>query len=288
MTVRNTQLIVVTGGVLLLACLFFFGKTIPDKKPQPVVSTAHNTDSTEHTEEVATTESVITEAKAKLSPSQSDRIAKLENSVVRGDVKAQQIKVYDQLASFWDDSIHHHLLGAYYTGEAGMLENSAKKLNFAARLMLDDLVAGETPKYQHWLASSAKTFLDKSLEINPANDSAKIGIGACYMFGDISDNPMQGIMNVRQVVEKNPDNVYGQMMLGLGGIRSGQYDRAIERFTIVVNKQPENAEAVLYLAETYERKGDKANAVKWYQKAESMIAIPQAKAAIEERIKALQ
>ncbi len=160
----------------------------------------------------------------------------LENSVVRGDVKAQQIKVYDQLASFWDDTLHHHLLGAYYTGEAAKLENSEKKLNFAARLMLEDLIEEENPAYQHWVATNAKSLFEKSLELNPANDSAKIGIGACYMFGNISDNPMEGIMGIRQVVEKNPDNLYGQMMLGLGGIRSGQYDRAIERFRIVVQQ----------------------------------------------------
>ncbi len=284
---NNKQTIVVTGGVILFACLFFFGKTIPDKK-EPVLSTAHNTDSSSNTEDIATTETVIAQAKVKLTSVQLNRITKLENSVVRGDVKAQQIKVYNQLAAFWDDSLQQHLLGAYYTGEAGKLENSEKKLNFAARFMLDNLITEENPQYQHWLATNAKSLFEKSLELNPADDSAKIGIGGCYLFGNISDNPMQGIMGIRQVVEKNPDNLYGQMMLGLGGIRSGQFDRAIERFIIVVTKQPGNAEAILYLAETYERKGDKANAVKWYKEAENKIAIPQAKAAIEERIKTLQ
>ena len=75
---------------------------------------------------------------------------------------------------------------------------------------------------------------------------------------------------------------------GIGGIRSGQYDRAIERFTTVINKQPENMEAILYLAEAYERKGDKANAVKWYKIASQKIAVPETKQAIEERIKTLQ
>ncbi len=285
---KNKQTIVVTGGILLFACLFFFGRTIPDKKIEPVVSTNHNADSSSTIKETATTETVLAEAKSKLSPEQLTKITQLENSVVRGDVKAQQIKVYDQLSDFWDDTIHHHLLGAYYTGEAGKLENSEKKLNFAARLMLDNLITGENATYQQWMATNAKSLFEKSLELNPADDSAKIGIGACYMFGDISDNPMQGIMSIRQVVEKNPDNLYGQMMLGLGGIRSGQYDRAIERFIIVVNKQPYNAEAILYLAETYERKGDKANAIKWYKDAQNKIEIPTAKQAIEERIKALQ
>ena len=278
---------VLTGGILLFVCLFFFGRTIPLKK-NPVVSTAHNTDSTSTVKEIVTTETVLAEAKAKLTPAQSEMIAKLENSVVRGDVKAQQSKVYNQLAAFWDDSLHHHLLGAYYTGEAGKLENSEKKLNFAARLMLDDLITGENTIDQQWTATNAKSFFEKSLELNPDNDSAKIGIGACYMFGDISANPMQGILSIRQVVEKNPDNMYGQMMLGLGGIRSGQLDRAIERFATVIKKQPTNAEAILYLAETYERKGDKAAAIKWYGEAKKVIAIPEAKAAIEERIKTLQ
>jgi tetratricopeptide (TPR) repeat protein len=285
---EKKQLMVVTGGIVLFACLFFFGRTIPDVKA-PVVSTAHNTDSSSHVEEgAATTETVLSQAKAKLSPTQLTHLAQLENSVVRGDVKAQQIKVYDQLAGFWDDSVGHHLLGAYYTGEAGKLEKSEKKLNFAARLMLDNLISGENPQYQHWLATNAKELFEKSVELNPANDSATIGIGACYLFGDISDNPMQGIMSIRQVVEKHPDNLYGQMMLGLGGIRSGQYDRAIERFVTVVKGEPHNTEALLYLAETYERKGVKDSAVKWYRQAKENIAIPEAKAAIDERIKTLQ
>ncbi len=285
---KQKQLIVITGGILFFASLFFFGKMIPPHKKEPVLSTAHNTDSSSNTEEIATTQTLLTAAKAKLTPAQLNHVTQLENSVVRGDVKVQQIKVYNQLASFWDDSLHQHLLGAYYTGEAGKLENSEKKLNFAARLMLDDLIEEDNSSNQHWLATNAKELFERSLELNPANDSAKIGIGACYMFGNISDNPMQGIMSIRQVVEKNPDNLYGQMMLGLGGIRSGQFDRAIERFSIVVNKQPGNTEALLYLAETYERKGDKINAVKWYREAKNNIAIPEAKTAIDERLKALQ
>ena len=67
--------------------------------------------------------------------------------------------------------------------------------------------------------------LDKALVINPNNDSAKINLGACYLFGNISDNPMQGILKVKEVVDKNPHNTYGQMILALGGKKSGQYEK---------------------------------------------------------------
>lgn len=269
----------------MLALLFFFGITIPPKTDTAIAKPAA---ASKLAEEAVTTNQILAEAKAKLTPAQFSHITQLENSVVRGDVKNQQIKVYDQLASFWDDTLKQHILGAYYTGEAAKLENSEKKLTFAARLLLDGAMDEEHPAMQKWMATSAKSLFDKSLELNPANDSAKIGIGACYMFGNISDNPMQGIMAVREVVEKNPDNIYGQMMLGLGGIKSGQYDKAIERFLTVTKKQPSNMEAVLYLAETYERKGDKDNAIKWYRTAAANVEVPQAKAAIEDRIKQLQ
>jgi lipopolysaccharide biosynthesis regulator YciM len=78
------------------------------------------------------------------------------------------------------------------------------------------------------------------------------------------------------------------MVLGLGGVKSGQYDRAIERFKIVVEKQPDNLEAALNLAECYDRKGEKDNAVKWYKEVKTKIANPEAQKELDARIKALQ
>jgi tetratricopeptide (TPR) repeat protein len=281
---KKQQGILLVFSSALLLVLFFFGRTVPHKtntNPSPP-------ESDNHTATTITTTDLINQSKTKLTPQQADRIAQLENSVVRGNVKEQQIAVYKQLTNFWRDTIHQHLLEAYYLGETAKLENSEKNITFAAHLFLEELLSEDDPALQNWLATNAKSLFEKSLQLNPANDSSKIGMGACYMFGNISNNPMEGISAIREVVEKNPDNIYGQMMLGLGGIRSGQYDKAIERFLIVAKKQPGNIEAVLHLAETYDRKGDKPNAITWYRKAGTMVAIPEAKRAIEERIKALK
>jgi cytochrome c-type biogenesis protein CcmH/NrfG len=113
-------------------------------------------------------------------------------------------------------------------------------------------------------------------------------VGACYMFGNISENPMQGILAIKEIADKDPDNMYAQMMLGLGGVQSGQYDKAAERFLNVIKKQPDNIEAILNLAGAYERMSNKAEAVKWYKTSLNFIQLPQAKKEIEERIKLLQ
>ena len=278
---RKQKLGLVITGVVLLVLLYFFGNTVAPNKPTPVPETAN-------TPVTLTTEQVIAKYKTSLNAQQVETLTRLENSVVRGDVHNQQIHVYHQLASYWMDTLSNEEIGAYYEGEAAKLENSEKNLTFAAHLLLDKMMSATDASMQRWLATNAKELFDKALVINPNNDSSKIGVGVCYMFGNISDNPMQGILAVRQIAEKNPDNIYAQMMLGLGGIQSGQYDKAAERFLTVIKKQPGNVEAILNLAGTYERMDNKAEAVKWYKEALNYIQIPQARKDIQERIKSLQ
>ena len=285
---KKQQIILVTAGIFLLAFLFFFGQTIPPKINNKPTQAAAGQGASNAEMPVISTAEVIAKAKKPLVQQQVTRLLALENGVVRGDVKAQQIEVYKELAKFWGDTARQPAISAFYIGEAAKLENSEKNLTFAAHLLLDRVMAEENAALQTWQATQAKLLFEHALALNPANDSSKIGLGACYMFGNISANPMQGILAVRQVAASNPQNVYAQMMLGLGGMKSGQYDKAIERFLMVVNKQPNNIEAVFSLAEAYDRKGDKQNAIKWYTNAERLIAVSEAKKEIESRIKALR
>jgi cytochrome c-type biogenesis protein CcmH/NrfG len=121
-----------------------------------------------------------------------------------------------------------------------------------------------------------------------ANDSARVGIGSCYLFGNISNNPMEGIALIREVVAKDSTNVYAQLTLVKGSILSGQYEKGIDRLLLVTRTNPENIEAILLLAELYERTGDKKNAVVWYEKSVLRVQQPEIRQAIRDRIKELK
>ncbi len=273
----------VAVATVLFCGLYFFGNTVNPQKPvvnatvtsgQPVSNLS--------------TQDVLTKSKQGLNATQQQKLSQMENSVVRGDVHNQQIQIDHQLASYWMDSLHNEEIGAYYAGEAAKLENSEKNLTFAAHLLLDNMMATSDVAMQHWLATQAKELFEIALKLNPQNDSSKIGLGACYMFGNISENPMQGILAIKEIADKNPDNIYAQMMLGLGGIQSGQYDKAAERFLNVIKIQPDNIEAILNLAQVYDRQNDKANAIKWYNEGLKYIQVPEARNEIQARIKSLQ
>jgi hypothetical protein len=87
--------------------------------------------------------------------------------------------VYHQLAKFWHDSANSWEPYAWYTAEAARLENSEKNLTFAAHLFLDNLIRDDVAERRKWKALQAKDLFERSLKLNPVNDSSKVGLGAC-------------------------------------------------------------------------------------------------------------
>ena len=282
---KKPQWITIGAAALLVAIIFIFGKTVPEKK---TVASANTQQADKKPDAVGiSTDTILNMAKTQLNPEQIVRLNTLENSISRGNVKDQQLHVYHQLARFWSDSAHIFEPFAWYEAEAARLENSEKSLTFAARLFLDNLQSDEVVQRKQWKALQAKDLFERSLKINPENDSAKVGLGACYLFGDISATPMEGILKIREVVEKDSTNIYAQMMLIRGSLISGQYDKGINRLLLVNRLEPANVDALLLLADIYERTGEKGKAVIWYRKSLLFVKKPEIRAEIEKRIKDL-
>jgi tetratricopeptide (TPR) repeat protein len=285
--VLNKQQWMVAGiGIVLLFSLYFFGRTTPNPKGTP--ATAATAPAAE-VHEAISIDDILRQARQRLSPEQATRVTALENSLSRGDLVTQKINVYGQLTTFWRDSARVMEPYLWYLGEKAKLENSEKNLNFAAHSYLGELRGVADHSIQRWMAIQAKDLFSRSLAINPANDSAKVGLGSTYFFGGGGDAPpMEGIMAIREVAQRDSNNVFAQFMLGYGGMVSGQLDKAAERFETVVRKDPDNLEAVFLLAETYERLDEKAKAVKWYEVARTKVQNPEIIRAVDEKIKTLK
>ena len=280
------QLILISAGIVLLLALFLFGRTTSNK---PLATAA-----------VADSISIkpfdvlqfIALEKAKLSTNQTITASKLETNLIAASVLAEQIKANEALAAFWKDSAKSFEPYAFYISEGSKLDNSEKSLTFAARIFLDNLRAEKDLSKLNWETTTAIDLYERALKLNPENDDIKIGLGSCYIYGKgRSGNPqetMQGIQQLLSVVRKDSNNLKAQMMLGVGGLVSGQFDKSIERLNKVVTQQPQNAEAVAYLADAYAGKGDKANAVKWYNISKRLINNPHYAEEVDARIKSLK
>jgi tetratricopeptide (TPR) repeat protein len=284
--VKKQQVIVALSGIVILVIFYLFGNTTPPhKKPtQPTTS--------ETARQSIDIKTILDAEKAKLSPSKLSSVNRLENAVIRGDIKNQQISADRQLAEFWKDSAENGFLAyAYYTSEAAKLENSEKSLTFAAQLFLNNLRAQDNPALKNWMSTESRDLFERAEVLNPDNDSTKIGLGATYIFGSTGENPadvMKGIQTILEVTRRDSLNMYAQLMLGLGGLESGQYDKAIGRLLKVVHFDQGNLEAILSLGEAYEKTGNNASAKLWYTAAKKMTTNQELIDAIDERLKSLK
>ena len=278
---KKPQIIVVFVGLLLISILYFL---VPkSKKPDPSASSQLAAN------EELSSKSIVDGAKLNLNADQKIILLSIENQLVTSKTVTDSLKAYKNIIQYWADSAQRIEPYLYYTYSAALLENTEKSLTFAAQLLVDNLLTPDAPPaIQPWIAGNAKVLLEKALVINPKNDSAKINLGACYLFGNLSDNPMQGITKIKEVVDKDSTNAYGQLILALGGKKSGQYDKAIERFLTVIKIQPNHIEAMIHLAECYELTDQKALAIEWYTKVSNSVNIPEAKEAISKRIQELK
>ncbi len=283
---KKQQLILTGLGILLITLLFFFGTTVAKKETTAIPSAAKSVTPQFNLD------SYLLTAKQKLTVNQQNYLANLENSVKRGDVREQQIKAFNQLSVFWKDSAHVLDLYNFYTAESAKLVNSEKNLTFAAQLILRDLRNEEDLAKRGWKAEEAIALFEKAIELNPINDSLKVGLGSCYVFGKgmagDAQSTMKGIQQLLQVVKKDSANMQAQLVLGIGGVISTQYDKAVDRLQTVVKNEPANIEAISWLADAYAGKGDKPNALKWYEISKRIINNPAYSKEVDERIKLLK
>jgi tetratricopeptide (TPR) repeat protein len=289
---KRQQILVASTGALLLLVLYFFGRSVPPlTKPVAQANGSGTGPSGQSPSKTVDLQDILQTATARLTPAQMAYTTRLENSVVRGDVKIQQIKAYHQLSGFWRDSVRDgFLLSAYYLGESAKLENSEKSLTFAAQLFLQGLRDQDDPALKGWMAKRAKELFEKALVLNPGSDSLKVGLGASAIFdgssGDVQET-MQGVQQILEVARRDSTNMYAQFMLGLGGIESGQFDKAIDRLTTVIRHEPGNIEARLLLAATDQQTGDKAGALKEYETVKKLISNPDLLREVDQRIQSL-
>ncbi len=277
------QIGLLVSAVVAVVILFFAGSTVPPEKRSGSVAKDSATISNFSIQDIEN--QVI----AELSPQRQQFLKGIDAAVKRGDVQQQQIDAFKQRAHFYHDSINVPILHLHYLSEAALLEGNEKSLNFAGHSILEYLPFAQNFDAQKWLAQLGKSLFEKALVLNPDNDSTIVGEGACFMFGaDDGSGPMAGIMKVRSVAERDSTNMYAQYMLGLGGLMSGQLDKAVERFEKVAAAQPENVEVLFRLAELNERLERKSDAIKWYQVIRERVDRPDLRTEIENRIKTLQ
>ena len=110
---------------------------------------------------------------------------------------------------------------------------------------------------QKFLAAKAKEFFEKVLKMEPERLDLEAKVAMTLVT---TSAPMEAVMRLRAVLEKDPGNETAIFNLGTLSMQSGQYDKAVERFTRLVKINPQNSQALFYLGISYFNLGENAKA----------------------------
>jgi tetratricopeptide (TPR) repeat protein len=179
-----------------------------------------------------------------LAAEDAQKIEKLKSSLSKISDPAGKVAVYaDLIKTFYkansidSAAIYAEALFRQVPSEANMLQ--------AADTYLDASNFALSAEKTTAMATKARELYQQCLAKNPTLISAKTKLAMTYVS---SETPMTGIMLLREVLEQEPNYEPAQMNLGLLSLKSGQIDKALARFKTVYKNNPQNTEAMFYLA----------------------------------------
>jgi tetratricopeptide (TPR) repeat protein len=163
----------------------------------------------------------------------------------------------DSLSNLWGKEGQMALAARYCELKAEKNSDEQSWLNAAYRYFDAFKMESDSALRAQWVSKTIACY-QKVLSINPQNLNAKTDLGLCYAEG--SSEPMKGIMLLREVVKEDSMHENAQYNLGVLSVRSGQYDKAIERFEKVVNINPSRTEMYFLIGRTFMEMGNKESA----------------------------
>ncbi|MFN8287201.1 MAG: tetratricopeptide repeat protein [Chitinophagales bacterium] len=158
---------------------------------------------------------------------------------------------------------------AYYLVKAAQKENTVKAYTKAGDYSAQLTQTAPDEKAHRYLMDNVISSYEKAVELDSNQVENKLRLAGAYIEG--SQNPMQGVAILRNIVAKDSNNVDAQLMLARFGIVSGQYDKAIARLEKVLYLQPQNTEALLLMAQAYEDTGLKPKAIEMLERCKKTI-----------------
>lgn len=281
---NKKQIVVIVAVVAVMGYLY----SLPVKGlVKPKVEKANNgvVGEGESVHQVAnvTVEMVSEAAKAAIGPGLSVKINNLEAELSKAGEK-DKLALQKQLAASWDD-VNQAAPAAFYYQAAAQTDNKFENWLKAGDRFNEAYKLTQDTSAQPVFTQNAVAAFENALKLKPNSLDAKTGLGVAYVNGGAT--PMQGIGLLREVVAKDPDNLNANLNLGLFSMKSTQFEKAVERFKIVLKQKPD-FETYFYLAESYKQLGRKNEAIAAYQKCKELVADPAFGQRIDEYIKELK
>ncbi|GJM31755.1 MAG: hypothetical protein DHS20C18_07560 [Saprospiraceae bacterium] len=241
------QLAVIGGVVLLFLVLYLGCDTKPVSQKQIEKTRALAVEST-------SVQVLQKEAQAEMSEDQISEIAAIDFRLQDPENDSTRIENLKLLSGKWYQFGYPAIAG-YYAQEIAETEGIADSWSIAGTTYTLCIQQSKQKKVVDFCTARAINAFESAISLAPADMANRVNLALVYTENPPADNPMKGILMLKDLNEEAPENVIVLNSLGRLAIKTGQYDRAIQRLEKALNSDPENISTVCLLASAYQGSG---------------------------------
>lgn len=252
---NKAQIITIFAAVALFAGLYFGLGTKPDK--QKVIERSRSIQG-----ESTSFETLMDDAKAHLNAEQAAQIAEMEGKIKTATDEAARIQLLKDLSGLWYRMGHIPVAGGIAENVAE-LENTDAAWSVAGATFFNGLQASQDPVIRQYCANRAVKAFESAASLAPETVEHRVNLALVWAENPPPDNPMQAVLMLRDLEGKHPDNVSVYNALGRLAIKTGQWERAIERLEKALTLDQNNTNTPCLLAQAYQGAGNTEKATEF-------------------------
>jgi tetratricopeptide (TPR) repeat protein len=273
----KSQIIIIVTGIASVILLFSLPKIIVKSDKELAEEKPKTPPQTENKSEMKAVH------KAEVSENDLNAIESLRKSFLSVSNKEKKTNFADSLVKAYRN-IYRFDSAAKYSEVVSEMKPTTLNWAKTAEVYMEaaDFASdADKPGYNE----KARKYYNRILDKEPGNLEIKSKLALTYVS---SDNPMQGIKILREVLKTDPKNESALYSLGILSIQSGQYDKAVKRFEDLLNVNPKHSTGQFYLGVAWANLGDKTKALEAFKKARELDRDPEFRATVDSYMKDLQ
>lgn len=251
-TMSRPQYVALSAALVLFLALYLGFKTTPPSHTQVERSRALTGEST-------SVDQLLNDARAHLEASEASAVADLEQQVSAADTDETRAAALKKLSGWWY-AYGNKIVAGSYAERVAELEGTDAAWSIAGATYYQALITEEQAKLRDFCASRSIRAFESAISLAPEQVEHRVNIALVHAENPPPDNPMKAVLLLRELESKYPESPSVYNALGRLAIKTGQWERAIERLEKSWSLDPENPNTPCLLAKAYSEAGmgDKA------------------------------
>lgn len=207
-------------------------------------------------------DALLEKAKTSVNGQKAEALGVLEQKVESAASDVDKANALKQLSAFWYGLNEIPVAGGFAEA-AATIENADSSWSVAGGTFFTGLVGSKDPVIREFCAKHAVSAFENAASLAPEKVEHRVNLALVWAENPNPDNPMQAVLMLREMESKHPENPSVYNALGRLAIKTGQWQRAVDRLEKSWSLDKKNPNTPCLLARAYEGLGNNDKATEF-------------------------